>query len=99
MLSYSVNMVGLYVKWAESFLRRRGYIKRKVMKAAWKLPPKFDDLKLAFLQRIWSEVEQNAIPSSLIINWDQTGSKLLPVRQWTLAEHGSVQVPVVGKDD
>ena len=32
-------------------------------------------------------------------NWDQTGSQLVPVSQWTLAEQGSTQVPDVGKDD
>ena len=34
-----------------------------------------------------------------MINWDQTGSKLVPVSQWTLAEQGSTHVPVVSKDD
>ena len=87
------------VKWAESFLSRRGYVKRKATKAARKLPPNFEDLKAAFLQRICSEVEQHAIPPKLVINWDQTGSKSVPVSQWTLAEQGITQVPAVGKDD
>ena len=91
--------VQIGVKWAESFLRCRGYVKRKATKAARKLPPNFEDLKSAFLQIIHSEVEQHAISPKLVINWDQTGSKLVPVSQWTLAEQGSTQVPVVGKDD
>ena len=44
------------IKWTESFLRRRGYVKRKATKAARKLPPNFEDLKSVFLQRIRSEV-------------------------------------------
>ena len=91
--------INIGVKWAESFLKRRSYVKRKATKAARKVPHNFDDLKAAFLQRIRDEIEQHAIPPSLVINWDQTGSKLIPVSQWTLAKQGSRQVPVIGKDD
>ena len=53
------------VKLAESFLTCRGYVKRKATKAARKLPPIFEDIKAAFLQRICSEVEQHSIPPKL----------------------------------
>ena len=43
--------------WAESFLRRIGYVKRKATKAARKLPDDFPEVKQAFLQRVKSEVE------------------------------------------
>ena len=88
--------ISIGVKWAESFLRRRGYVKRKATNAARKLPPNFNELKAAKIQ---DEIEQHAILPSIVINWDQTGSKLVPVSQWTLAEQGSTQVPVVSKDD
>ena len=83
-------------KWAESFLQRRGFVRRKATKAARKLPPNYPDLKVTFLKRIEDEVKTNDIPPDLIINWDQTGSKLVPVNSWTMAEEGSKQVPVVG---
>lgn len=86
-------------KWAESFLLRRGYVKRKATKAARKLPADFPELKLAYLRRIWDVVKSNAVPLQLIINWDQTGVKLVPVSSWTMAESGSKQIPVVAKDD
>ena len=35
----------------------------------------------------------------LVINWDQTGSKLVPVSQWTLADEGARQVDVIGVED
>ena len=44
-------------------------------------------------------MEANFIPPQLIINWDQTGSKLVSVSEWTMAEEGTNQVPVVCKDD
>ena len=55
--------------------------------------------QLAFLEKIRSEVQENGISPDLIINWDQTGSKLVPVGEWTMAGEGSKQVPVVGKED
>ena len=39
------------------------------------------------------------IPLELIINWDQTGCKLVPISEWTMERQGSKEVPVVGKDD
>ena len=66
-------------KWAQSFLHRRNFVKRKATKAARKLPVEFPELKLAFLRRIQDEVVTHSIPSELLINWDQTGSKLVPV--------------------
>ena len=85
--------------WAESFLRRNGYVKRKATKAARKMPENYAEVKLGFLQRIKSEVEAWSIPHALIINWDQTGSKLVPVSEWTLEKQGTKQVAVVGKED
>ena len=79
----------LWKKWAESFLLRRGYIKRK--KAARKLPIDFPELKLAYLKRTQEEVKSNATRLQLLFNWDQTGVKLLPVSSWT--------PPVVGVED
>ena len=55
-------------KWAESFLLRRGYVKRKATKAARKLPTDFPELKLAYLKRIQEEVKSNAIPLQLLFN-------------------------------
>ena len=86
-------------KWAESFLVRRGFVKRKATKAARKLPPDYPDLKLAYLKRIQDEVEAHDIPWDMVFNWDQTGLKLVPVSSWTMAKEGSKQVPVVGKED
>ena len=76
------------VKWTESFLRRRGYVKRKATKAARKLPPNFEDLKPFYRE---SAVKLSSICYSSKTG-HQTGSKLVPVSQWTLAEQGSTQV-------
>ena len=74
-------------------------MKRKATKAARKLPQEYAELKVAFLKRMEDEVKTNDIPGEMIIKWDHIGSKLVPVNSWTMAEEGSKQVPVVGKED
>ena len=39
------------------------------------------------------------IPDNLIINLDQTGIKLVPVGDWTMAAEGSRRVEVIGLSD
>ena len=38
-------------------------------------------------------------PSQLIINWDQTGVRIVPCDSWTMEKKGKKQVDIVGKDD
>ena len=39
-------------------------------------------------------VTQYHIPHELIFNWDQTGIKMVPASEWTMAEEGSKQVEI-----
>lgn len=59
--------------WAQSFLDRLGYVRRKGTKAARKLPPDFDDVKSKFLERISEACRSGTslVPPPLIINFDQ----------------------------
>ena len=52
-------------KWAESFLTRRGFVKRKGTNAARKLPADYPDNKLDYLKRIQDEVETHKSTSNL----------------------------------
>jgi hypothetical protein len=78
---------------------RMNFVKRKATKAARKVPTDFPEIKLAFLKRIVDCVQEHNIPPELIINWDQTGAKYVLTSAWTLAEEGSRQVDVIGKED
>ena len=49
--------VELSRSWAQSFLRRLGYVKRKGTKAARKVPENFDMLKMEFLAEIGKNVK------------------------------------------
>ena len=62
--------------WAESSLKRMGFIKRKVSNAGKVLVAEFQELKEHFVADIAPEFIMNDIPPDLIINWDQTGLRL-----------------------
>ena len=55
-------------KLAESFLVHRGFCQEK------------SDKSSAYLKPIQDEIETHDIPLGLLINWDQTGLTLVPVR-------------------
>ena len=39
------------------------------------------------------------IPAELILNWDQTGIKIVPSNTWTMDQQGSKQVEAAGAND
>ena len=86
-------------KWADSLMSWMSFVKCKATKATRKVPTDFPEIKLAFLKRIADCVKEYNIPPELIINWDETGAKYVPTSEWTLAEEGSKQVNVIGKED
>ncbi len=85
--------------WAESFLGRLGYVKRKGTKAARKVPDDFVDQKTKFLDTIARIVKEHSIPDELVINFDQTGISIVPVSNWTMAAKGTKQVELLGIED
>lgn len=87
--------------WALSLLGRMGYVKRK---ATTKSTPKMSDevfqgVKTRFLKQVSSVSKLTSIPESLMINIDQTGIKLVPTGDWTMAASGSKRVEVAGLND
>ena len=69
------------------------------MNAARKLPANFEEQKATFHKRITKHVADYCIPDTLIINWDQTGIKMVPVSEWKMDAKGSKEVSVTGLDD
>ena len=45
----------------------------------------------------YSTVAENSIPAVMIVNWDQTGVRMVPVNDWTMTTRGSRQVSVTGR--
>ena len=91
--------ISLTKDWAKYFLHRMSFIKRRSSSAAEVSVTNFVQLKSQFLYDIQSIVEMEDIPSNLIINWDHTTIKYIPVSNWTMADEGSQRVEVAGADD
>lgn len=86
--------------WAYSFLRRMKF----VMRRATTSKSKYSDIDLSalksrFLDDVVTTVQMEEIPPELIMNWDQTGIKLVPASSWTMAQRGSQRVEIGGAGD
>ena len=44
-------------------------------------------------------MQMEDIPMELILNWDQTGIKIVPSSTWTMERQGSKRVEAVGVND
>ena len=85
--------------WAKNFLTRMGFVKRRANTTAKVSVADFEVHKAQFLFDIAAIVEMEEIPKALVINWDHTGIKYVPVSNWTMAKEGSKRVEIVGGDD
>ena len=54
------------------------------------------EAELTFLHEIVNNVEKFQIPSSLVLNLDQTNSKCVSIGKTTMAKKGSNSVPISG---
>jgi len=105
-ISHDANLLvenGGYInitkEWAQRLLQRMGLVKRKGTTKAKVLPPDFEKLKKQFLSDIRTIVAMESIPKELIINWDQTGMKYVPVSDWTFEQKGAKRVEIAGLGD
>lgn len=74
--------------------------KESFNKANLKLPEdRFQHIKAFFLQQIVALVIAHSIPPELFIDLDETGIKLVPVGDWSIAPEGSKRVEVAGLGD
>ena len=72
-----------------SLLRRMNFIKRKMTTAkSWYSISDFGRLKEEYLKEVVTMVEMEEIPPELILNWDQTGIKIVPSNTWTMERRG-----------
>jgi len=98
-LASAGGSVVLTKDWARYLLQRMGYVKRKATTKAKNTVEDFDAVKSDFLFDIKVMVALEEIPPELIINFDQTGLKYVPVGDWTMAKRGSKCVPISGLGD
>ena len=59
----------------------------------------FEELKSQYLMDIKAIVTMEEIPDDLLVNWDQTAIKYIPLSNWTMDKEGSKRVEVIGIDN
>ena len=69
--------IDLSKSWAQSFLRRLGYVKGKGTKAARKVPDDLEFIQMELLSEIQKLVKTYDIPDDLTINFDQTNVMII----------------------
>ena len=99
MLAENSGHVLLTKDWANYLLLRMGYVKRKANNKVKIIVENFEEMKYNFLCEIKAIVTMEEILSSVILNWDHTGLKYVPVSSWMMAKQGSKKVSVAGIDD
>ena len=100
MLAELGGPVDLNEYWAHSLLKRMKFVQRKATTSKGKhTVTNFTQLKEAFLDDVDEAVTMEDIPVELILNWDQTGIKLVPCSSWTMEKQGEKRVEMVGVND
>ena len=59
----------------------------------------FEELKDNFLMDIKAIATMEEVPDEMILNWDQTVIKYIPVSNLTMATEGSKRIELIGQDD
>lgn len=88
LLSEFGGMIRLQKNWAQLILQCMKYVKRRGSAKVRVPEDVFHKLKLEFLTDIKVAVLMEDIPSSLIINWNQTGISFIPGASWSMACQG-----------
>ena len=95
----SLGKIKVTETWAKSLLRRMGYVRRAKMLSTVEIPERVrKEIEYQYLYQIVSAIEKWNTPD-LVINFDQTPSKLVPVGHSTLAKRNSTNVTIAGSSD
>ena len=76
-----------------------GLVKRKTSNAGEILVSEFEVMKQQFLADTAPGVIMNEIHHDVVINWDQTGIKIIPTGDWSMHFSDEKIVPIASRDD
>ena len=86
--------------WSKSLFKQMGYVRRLATTGKVEISEKLKaEIETAYLYGIVQKINEHKIPSSMVINLDQTPSKFVPACNETLAKKGCKSVPIVGSTD
>ena len=86
-------------EWARNVLKRMGFSKRRGTSTSKVVPSEFKNVRSNYLVEVYSVMKMEDIPDSLIVNWDQTGMKIVPNANWTMEKRGTKRVEIAALDD
>ena len=86
--------------WARCLFHRMGFVRRAGTTGKIEIPAfAKKEVELIFLHEIVNNVEKFQIPSSLVLNLDQTNSKYVSMGKTTIVEKVSISIPISGSSD
>ena len=92
--------IALTKSWSHSLMLQMGLVKRKAStKKSVMTAEQFKQRKEKFLKEVGSFVNCHKVPSSLVINWDQSGIHVIPSCNYTMASKGAKRVEIAGFGD
>ena len=96
----SLSLIKPSTNWAQSLFRRMGFKKRATTTGKVSIPEGAKkESELVFLHDIVGKIEKYEIPSSLVINLNQTQSKYIQCSRYTMEKAGAKSVTIVGASD
>ena len=95
-----VGQVEVTETWAQSLLKHMGFVRRAKTPAKVEVPDGArKEIEYQFLHQVVSLIERHNIPDELVINFDQTPTKLVPVGRMTMAKRNSTDLVLAGAAD
>ena len=86
--------------WSKSLFKRMGYVRRLAATGNVEISEKLKaEIETAYLYGIVQKINEHKIPSSMVINLDQTPSKFVSGCNKTLAKKGCKSVLIAGSTD
>ena len=84
------SYVVLRKSWAKYLLGKMNFVKRKDTTKKPNISVlQFEELKSQYLMDMKAIVTLQDIPDDMIVNWDQTAIKYIPLSNWTMDKEGS----------
>ena len=95
-----IDKLVLGAHWAKSLFRCMGFVLHQKTTAKVLMPEgALKKAKLKFHHQIANYVKKYQIPSTLILNFDQTPSKYVQISSNTMEKKGAKNIPISGIDD
>ena len=85
--------------WAQSLLNCMGFVKCRGTTKCSISAENFESLREEYLNNVSTTVIMEDIPPEMVLNWDQTGLRIIPSKSWTMEKRGSRRVELKGIDD